>query len=163
MSQTVSVQVLHTIEPQEAPQIFAAAWVCNRSLRRVLHCRTARAAVAAALPPQGTIRAEQLSFEPRITRCTPVCTTSAAAATLLYSPAPRRPAGFAIHIPAPDALPLLAMMPWMHLAARCHHLPCRYHNFLSPAECEHLIKLAKGHMEESTVVDAGSGRSVPSR
>ena len=48
-------------------------------------------------------------------------------------------------------------------ATRCHHLPCRYHNFLSPAECEHLIKLAKGHMEESTVVDAGSGRSVPSR
>ena len=82
--------------------------------------------------------------------------------TLVFT-CPHRGLQMCIHIPALHAPPPLARVPWMHLSARHRHLPCRYHNFLSPAECEHLINLAKGHMEESTVVDAGSGRSVPSR
>ncbi|KAL8198028.1 hypothetical protein R6Q57_029917 [Mikania cordata] len=38
-----------------------------------------------------------------------------------------------------------------------------YHNFLSQDECEHLIKLAKPHMEKSAVVDNETGKSVDSR
>ncbi|CAM8953760.1 unnamed protein product [Rhodiola kirilowii] len=38
-----------------------------------------------------------------------------------------------------------------------------YHNFLSEAECEHLINLAKPHMEKSTVVDSETGKSKDSR
>ncbi|KAJ0966885.1 hypothetical protein J5N97_023802 [Dioscorea zingiberensis] len=38
-----------------------------------------------------------------------------------------------------------------------------YHNFLSKEECEHLISLAKPHMEKSTVVDSQTGRSKDSR
>lgn len=38
-----------------------------------------------------------------------------------------------------------------------------YHNFLSPEECEYLIKLAKPHMEKSTVVDSDTGKSKDSR
>ncbi|KAL5713968.1 procollagen-proline 4-dioxygenase [Ranunculus cassubicifolius] len=38
-----------------------------------------------------------------------------------------------------------------------------YHNFLSKDECEHLIDLAKPHMEKSTVVDSETGRSKDSR
>ncbi|KAK9064984.1 hypothetical protein SSX86_016367 [Deinandra increscens subsp. villosa] len=38
-----------------------------------------------------------------------------------------------------------------------------YHNFLSQVECEHLIGLAKPHMEKSTVVDNETGKSKDSR
>ncbi|KAI3824259.1 hypothetical protein L1987_05710 [Smallanthus sonchifolius] len=38
-----------------------------------------------------------------------------------------------------------------------------YHNFLSQHECEHLINLAKPHMEKSTVVDNDTGKSKDSR
>ncbi|KAL4577727.1 hypothetical protein LXL04_013840 [Taraxacum kok-saghyz] len=38
-----------------------------------------------------------------------------------------------------------------------------YHNFLSEDECEHLINLAKPHMEKSTVVDSVTGKSKDSR
>ncbi|XP_024993525.1 probable prolyl 4-hydroxylase 10 isoform X2 [Cynara cardunculus var. scolymus] len=38
-----------------------------------------------------------------------------------------------------------------------------YHNFLSQDECEHLIKIAKPHMEKSTVVDSVTGKSKDSR
>ncbi|XWS33912.1 hypothetical protein CRYUN_Cryun22dG0123600 [Craigia yunnanensis] len=38
-----------------------------------------------------------------------------------------------------------------------------YHNFLSKEECEHLIDLAKPHMEKSTVVDSETGKSKDSR
>ncbi|XP_071696207.1 probable prolyl 4-hydroxylase 10 [Rutidosis leptorrhynchoides] len=38
-----------------------------------------------------------------------------------------------------------------------------YHNFLSQNECEHLINLAKPHMEKSTVVDNDTGKSKDSR
>nr|GEV58293.1 probable prolyl 4-hydroxylase 10 [Tanacetum cinerariifolium] len=38
-----------------------------------------------------------------------------------------------------------------------------YHNFLSQDECEHLINLAKPHMEKSTVVDNDTGKSKDSR
>nr|XP_043606378.1 probable prolyl 4-hydroxylase 10 [Erigeron canadensis] len=38
-----------------------------------------------------------------------------------------------------------------------------YHNFLSQDECEHLINLAKPHMEKSTVVDNETGKSKDSR
>ncbi|KAK1423539.1 hypothetical protein QVD17_18843 [Tagetes erecta] len=38
-----------------------------------------------------------------------------------------------------------------------------YHNFLSQHECEHLINLAKPHMEKSTVVDEETGKSKDSR
>lgn len=34
--------------------------------------------------------------------------------------------------------------------------------FLSPEECDHLIKKAQGHMEASSVVDSATGKSVPS-
>ncbi|XP_051149962.1 probable prolyl 4-hydroxylase 3 [Andrographis paniculata] len=39
----------------------------------------------------------------------------------------------------------------------------RYHNFLSKKECEHLINLAKPHMEKSKVVDSETGESVDSK
>ncbi|KAL6345251.1 hypothetical protein AAG906_015734 [Vitis piasezkii] len=38
-----------------------------------------------------------------------------------------------------------------------------YHNFLSKDECEYLIKLAKPHMQKSTVVDSSTGKSKDSR
>lgn len=38
-----------------------------------------------------------------------------------------------------------------------------YHNFLSDEECDHLIKLAEGHLQKSTVVDANTGGSVDSQ
>ncbi|PWA50233.1 Oxoglutarate/iron-dependent dioxygenase [Artemisia annua] len=38
-----------------------------------------------------------------------------------------------------------------------------YHNFLSQEECEHLINIAKPHMEKSTVVDSVTGKSKDSR
>lgn len=38
-----------------------------------------------------------------------------------------------------------------------------FHNFLSKGECEHLINLAKPHMEKSTVVDSATGKSKDSR
>ncbi|KAJ0024201.1 hypothetical protein Pint_09314 [Pistacia integerrima] len=38
-----------------------------------------------------------------------------------------------------------------------------YHNFLSKAECDYLINLAKPHMAKSTVVDSKTGRSKDSR
>ncbi|XVF18087.1 hypothetical protein REPUB_Repub10bG0181400 [Reevesia pubescens] len=38
-----------------------------------------------------------------------------------------------------------------------------YHNFLTKEECEYLIDLAKPHMEKSTVVDSGTGKSKDSR
>ncbi|KAI3519139.1 hypothetical protein L1887_08166 [Cichorium endivia] len=38
-----------------------------------------------------------------------------------------------------------------------------YHNFLSQEECEHLINLARPHMEKSTVVDTLTGKSKDSR
>lgn len=38
-----------------------------------------------------------------------------------------------------------------------------YHNFLSKAECEYLIKLAEPHMTKSTVVDSTTGKSKDSR
>ncbi|KAJ4700598.1 Prolyl 4-hydroxylase alpha-like protein [Melia azedarach] len=38
-----------------------------------------------------------------------------------------------------------------------------YHNFLSKAECEYLIDLAKPHMVKSTVVDSKTGQSKDSR
>lgn len=38
-----------------------------------------------------------------------------------------------------------------------------YHNFLSKAECEHLMNLAKPHMKKSTVVDNATGKSKDSR
>ncbi|KAM0055155.1 putative procollagen-proline 4-dioxygenase [Helianthus debilis subsp. tardiflorus] len=38
-----------------------------------------------------------------------------------------------------------------------------YHNFLSQDECQHLIDLAKPHMEKSTVVDNETGKSKDSR
>ncbi|KAJ9564661.1 hypothetical protein OSB04_000627 [Centaurea solstitialis] len=38
-----------------------------------------------------------------------------------------------------------------------------YHNFLSQDECNHLINLAKPHMEKSTVVDNETGKSKDSR
>ncbi|XP_024974045.1 probable prolyl 4-hydroxylase 10 [Cynara cardunculus var. scolymus] len=38
-----------------------------------------------------------------------------------------------------------------------------YHNFLSQVECNHLINLAKPHMEKSTVVDNDTGKSKDSR
>lgn len=38
-----------------------------------------------------------------------------------------------------------------------------YHNFLTQAECEYLINLAKPHMEKSTVVDSETGKSKDSR
>eukprot|EP00271_Cylindrocystis_brebissonii_P020405 TRINITY_DN6737_c0_g3_i1.p1 TRINITY_DN6737_c0_g3~~TRINITY_DN6737_c0_g3_i1.p1 ORF type:complete len:351 (+),score=43.01 TRINITY_DN6737_c0_g3_i1:841-1893(+) len=37
-----------------------------------------------------------------------------------------------------------------------------YHNFLTPSECEHLIRLARPEMTKSTVVDSATGGSVPS-
>ncbi|XVE87488.1 hypothetical protein DITRI_Ditri18aG0121400 [Diplodiscus trichospermus] len=38
-----------------------------------------------------------------------------------------------------------------------------YHNFLSKAECEYLIELAKPHMEKSSVVDNETGKRKDSR
>ncbi|CAA6666727.1 unnamed protein product [Spirodela intermedia] len=38
-----------------------------------------------------------------------------------------------------------------------------YHNFLSKAECEHLIQQAKPRMHKSTVVDSKTGKSMDSR
>ena len=37
------------------------------------------------------------------------------------------------------------------------------HNFLTPAECDHLISLAKPFMARSTVVDNVSGERQPSK
>ncbi|GLU19718.1 hypothetical protein SLE2022_359520 [Rubroshorea leprosula] len=38
-----------------------------------------------------------------------------------------------------------------------------YHNFLSKQECEHLINLAKPHMQKSVVVDSKTGMGKESR
>uniref|UniRef100_A0A6M2ENM9 procollagen-proline 4-dioxygenase n=1 Tax=Populus davidiana TaxID=266767 RepID=A0A6M2ENM9_9ROSI len=38
-----------------------------------------------------------------------------------------------------------------------------YHNFLTKAECEYLINLAKPHMQKSTVVDSSTGKSKDSK
>ncbi|XP_059643539.1 probable prolyl 4-hydroxylase 10 [Cornus florida] len=38
-----------------------------------------------------------------------------------------------------------------------------YHNFLSEAECDYLINLAKPHMQKSEVVDSETGKSKDSR
>ncbi|CAM8899986.1 unnamed protein product [Rhodiola kirilowii] len=38
-----------------------------------------------------------------------------------------------------------------------------YHNFLSKAECEHLINISEPHLEKSTVVNPRTGESVDSR
>ena len=38
-----------------------------------------------------------------------------------------------------------------------------YHNFLSDAECDHLINLAEGRLKKSTVVDSKTGGSVDSQ
>ncbi|XP_011014780.1 PREDICTED: probable prolyl 4-hydroxylase 10 [Populus euphratica] len=38
-----------------------------------------------------------------------------------------------------------------------------YHNFLTKAECDYLINLAKPHMQKSMVVDSSSGKSKDSR
>ncbi|XP_062144514.1 probable prolyl 4-hydroxylase 10 [Alnus glutinosa] len=38
-----------------------------------------------------------------------------------------------------------------------------YHNFLTKEECDHLISLAKPHMQKSTVVDSETGKSKDSR
>ncbi|KAL1364248.1 hypothetical protein HN51_012408 [Arachis hypogaea] len=37
-----------------------------------------------------------------------------------------------------------------------------YHNFLSKEECEHLINVAKPHMEKSQVADSDTGQSIDS-
>ncbi|MED6108548.1 putative prolyl 4-hydroxylase 3 [Stylosanthes scabra] len=37
-----------------------------------------------------------------------------------------------------------------------------YHNFLSKEECEHLINIAKPHMEKSQVADSNTGKSIDS-
>ncbi|CAM8921757.1 unnamed protein product [Rhodiola kirilowii] len=38
-----------------------------------------------------------------------------------------------------------------------------YHNFLSKAECEHLINISEPHLEKSSVVDQRTGKGVDSR
>ncbi len=41
--------------------------------------------------------------------------------------------------------------------------PCRYGNFLTEEECDHLIKLSKPHMEDAAVVNKTTGVETPNR
>ena len=40
---------------------------------------------------------------------------------------------------------------------------CRYGSFLSEDECDHLIKMAKPHMKDATVIDKKIGEKIPNR
>lgn len=42
-------------------------------------------------------------------------------------------------------------------------MACRYGSFLTEEECDHLIKLAKPNMRDSTILDKASGKQIPNR
>ena len=52
---------------------------------------------------------------------------------------------------------------WSRRLATEAHMPAyaRYGSFLTEDECDHLIRLAKPHMKDATILDTKTGKQIP--